>query len=309
MTLILTLRQPAFVMQASDRKVSLTTRQGVYIREHDPEANKSLIYHAEDGIFTLAYSGPAYIGGKATDHWLGDTMRGEPFREGFSVCQGYIPGWRKRHAALCDLAEALDGAYRDFSPLTPIMIQGAGWSLNSRTQWGARPFAFTIEEGGSRDGPNSGIQYFEGDGLGIIGSGAAYLRPEGVLQDLATGPFEVLALARGLANAIERVSQRDTGVSPAALVVVLLPPRREGSGVAYYTPNYNTIEDSPLGLEPPVLYSPWILSQLCTWAPSRMWGNTIPLPEWPLLIPLNEPDYDGPVMSLIAPQRRQPPPP
>lgn len=152
------------------------------------------------------------------------------------------------------------------------------------------------------------LEYYGGTIVGSIGSGANHLSLHTLDRDLYAAPPDLLAKVRVLAKAIEEVSQTDPGVGPATLVVILMPPWYEGSGVAYYTPNYKTVEDSPLGLEPPVLYSPWILSQQCTWAPSQMWGNVIPLPGWPLQIPLNPPEYDGLFVSLTVPQLRRPPP-
>ena len=161
MTLVLTARTGHFVIQASDRRVTLRNRQGSYIGEHDAEANKSLIYLADDGILSLAYTGPAYIGGKTTDHWLADTIRGEDFPQGyhsstgfvpmrFTALQGYVPGWRRLYATLVNLTEALDRACStELVPAArkgPLIVSAVGWHFDRRRR--ARTVGFFVNKNG-----------------------------------------------------------------------------------------------------------------------------------------------------------------
>ena len=72
MTLVLTVAASRFVVQVSDR---LTTTSGV---EHDPRANKSIVFVSRDGVFAISYSGIAYLDGAPTDEWIGSALVGMP---------------------------------------------------------------------------------------------------------------------------------------------------------------------------------------------------------------------------------------
>ena len=66
MTLNLTLLTTTYVMQVSDRRLTDLLSGG----EFDAVANKNVVYLARDGIFTICYSGPAYLEGVPTDTWI-----------------------------------------------------------------------------------------------------------------------------------------------------------------------------------------------------------------------------------------------
>jgi hypothetical protein len=75
MTLILTAINAACVVQASDR---LTTkwRAQRFLGEHDPIANKTVIYLAYDGPMVISFSGTAYVGDEPTDDWIARQLAG-----------------------------------------------------------------------------------------------------------------------------------------------------------------------------------------------------------------------------------------
>jgi hypothetical protein len=75
MTLILTAINAACVVQASDR---LTTkwREQRFFGEHDPIANKTVIYLAYDGPMVISFAGTAYVGNEPTDNWIARKLAG-----------------------------------------------------------------------------------------------------------------------------------------------------------------------------------------------------------------------------------------
>lgn len=309
MTLILRARAPGFVIQASDRMVSL--RRGTALEQYDAASNKSLIYYAEDGILTLAYTGLAYIARKTTDQWIAETMCGVPFPEGCTQSYRYVREWRLINAALRNVGEALDRAYENSNEVPSrsrdisMIITGVGWHVNRR-RTKAWNIAFDLVKSGS--GSRSVLSYWHRHGAGFAAEGSGYkLITDAMLEPYYAAP-DPLAKARALAGVIKEVSQWDASVGPDALAVILMPPGCEGSGIAYYTRHYEASE-GPLGLEPPVFYSPWVLTQEFVSAPSRVWGSTIDLAgSWRLAMPLNPTDYGGRFIALMFAQPRRSPP-
>nr|WP_290915074.1 hypothetical protein [Hyphomonas sp. 34-62-18] len=76
MTLILTLVHRDYVLQSSDRLVSLAQRGE--LREGDRRANKCVIYRATDGVLSIGYAGYAYLGGMPADEWIVETLLRKP---------------------------------------------------------------------------------------------------------------------------------------------------------------------------------------------------------------------------------------
>lgn len=78
-TVILTFVHRLYVIQASDRLVSMVDeRTGIV--PVDPTANKCVIYRARDGVLTIGFAGLARIRGMPADDWIVETLTGEPQR-------------------------------------------------------------------------------------------------------------------------------------------------------------------------------------------------------------------------------------
>jgi hypothetical protein len=60
LTLILTFANPAYVLQVSDRLVTVPTR-GRLRRAHDAAFNKHILFEAKNGIVSIGFSGLAYL--------------------------------------------------------------------------------------------------------------------------------------------------------------------------------------------------------------------------------------------------------
>jgi hypothetical protein len=71
-TAVLTLVAPRYVVQVSDRLVTLATDGAAY----DARANKSIVLGLRDALMTVSYSGLAYIEGHPTDEWMASKMTG-----------------------------------------------------------------------------------------------------------------------------------------------------------------------------------------------------------------------------------------
>jgi len=67
-----------FVIQMSDRLTTTLRDIGGY-KVHDSEANKTVVYEAQDAICSISYTGNAYVGLHPTEQWIASTLHGAEF--------------------------------------------------------------------------------------------------------------------------------------------------------------------------------------------------------------------------------------
>jgi hypothetical protein len=124
MTLILTLTNPAYTLQVSDRLLT----QGD--REFDPFANKALVFQARDALVSVGYSGLAYVRGAPTDHWLAEQISGEVISErGIRI--GALSRW-------CDIGAAVIRLVQSLNQLPMVWRRGLGEVVIAGWQWPRR---------------------------------------------------------------------------------------------------------------------------------------------------------------------------
>ena len=133
MTLALTKVSANYVLQVSDR---LVTRRSSG-EQHDPFANKNIIYAAKDGIVVIAYAGLAYLDDVPTDEWIAERLWGEPFeyRDGHPVALqlGAKPKDIRLGPALRRLCGELQQTLRRLSGEdVSFELTAAGWELKHR---------------------------------------------------------------------------------------------------------------------------------------------------------------------------------
>jgi hypothetical protein len=80
MTLILTAVTPHYILQVSDRLISIKSRPDD-VRPADARSNKVVVYQPTDGMVTIAYAGLAYINNVNTDTWLAELLSGISLQE------------------------------------------------------------------------------------------------------------------------------------------------------------------------------------------------------------------------------------
>ena len=94
MTLILSAATPAYALHVGDRLVS---RGGT---PHDPLANKSVVFRADDGLLAFGYTGPAFLRGMPTDTWIADALSG-------GCCVGDVGAVRSGEFPVRDVGSSL----------------------------------------------------------------------------------------------------------------------------------------------------------------------------------------------------------
>src|SRR4051812_38546050 len=114
MTLVLTLASRAFVLQVSDRMLSLN-RQPLY-----PASNKTVVVLARDGMYPASSPGLARLGAVAPDDWMARKIAGvrdwgpPPLAW---LMRDRLPHWLDVGSSVGALADGLTDAFaRDVSP-------------------------------------------------------------------------------------------------------------------------------------------------------------------------------------------------
>jgi hypothetical protein len=118
MTLILTFASPFYVLQVSDRLVTVSGK------EFDAVANKNVIYLARDADATIGYTGRAFVDRVPTDQWIAEKLGGSraegerPRKPAIRFTVGPIPKWPK-------LAQPYTGSGRSWiSRFRDLLLQG-----------------------------------------------------------------------------------------------------------------------------------------------------------------------------------------
>ena len=135
MTQIVAAIGPGFLMQASDRLVSLAPS----LRPYDPNANKSLILGAVDGVALIGYTGLAYIDGRPTDQWIAETLTGLDLSMG-AVAIGVWHRFHDQplHLMIDRLAKAFEVALKPH-PEHDHQVLVVGWTYKPT---GSRPTSY-----------------------------------------------------------------------------------------------------------------------------------------------------------------------
>lgn len=160
MTLHISLITGRFVLQVSDRLVSVPTRRGP--RPHERTANKTVIYFARDAYVSISYTGLAYLDERTTDQWIAEKLIGEEVESwrgpsgGISqlFSAGPMPRWldigAARHVLRRELIAVTNAMPTEQRPNFPQLFI-AGWQRGKRVKkdshrW--RPIAHIISDEG-----------------------------------------------------------------------------------------------------------------------------------------------------------------
>lgn len=283
MTLILTAASPLYVVQCSDRL--LTMAAGVDARAVDPVANKTILYRATDAIAVIGYSGLAYVGGMPTDEYLAALLWGATLARG---PDGLRPanksGRRPNHWNMGQAEHALEAA------LAGATFDGhfVGLTIAGWRRRGGRiaPFVVEIERpAGSRSclvtrSPRRFVRgadfFLHSIGVDIeagvvMGRFTPHRRPSGIAASAAT-------TEEALSNAIKDMAARDARVGGDVLSVVLPHPKL-APGAAFF----RAARDWPARIEAPgrrvavahADHTPWIITPNLMAPPSAQVGDII----------------------------------
>ena len=284
MTLVASAISPGYVLQASDRLVTVGRS------EFDPQSNKSLVFAAPDGIVTMSYCGLAFINDMPTDERIAraisgvtDLMDGPSGLTGggswWGTRVGPIPRWpdvgQMVQLVARDLEDAISRASVHVRLVAPaVQVVGFQWSRRRPFRW--RPIAWRIHRpvGGRYKAdieisprPKEPPRF-----LTVMPEPDCFSRQEmQAFADQLAGIDEIDGIERHLVEIICEAAKREPTIGPDAMVVAMNP--REGLLRARFVPAGPATATFVTGGMMQVAFSPWIIGRRLIAPPSTMIGD------------------------------------
>lgn len=278
MTLILSEITTAWALQVSDRLLTVSDRGAV--SAFDRLSNKSVIFHACNGIASLSYTGLAYIQGMPTDAWIAQRLNGAEFPIDPSTDQFMFRAairrttWPQLGLALGQLAEAFSSIA---AQITPIQIAVSGWLWYRRKRKRPRPFIARI--GQDKSGryrlsfsPRCHGYYFQQMPLptGYLTSDERG-RLDGRLSSLQLAEAE-----QELTRTIRMVAARTETVGADCMSISIQHPWCAHPDItARFIPNNAEVPSQPITTPSFAAYSPWVIGPHQCIAPTCMMGGSM----------------------------------
>lgn len=285
MTLILSAITEDGSIQVSDRLIT-TQRNGV-VKPFDSKSNKSIIFHASDGIASLSYTGSAYVHKTPTDSWIAEKLNGDEFpfsvqsrpffiRSGMRRTKWPSIGFAMRNLA-CELSK-MDEQKSSGIQSMPIIVAVTGWIWYRRK----KPRTFLLEILRARRGKY--IVKWDQRNYGyytIISN-----NPEGYLQKsdwvkleeaITASRRSIDEIADTLVKTIRDVAKREATVGPDCMVTSLVHPYSQNRiATAKYVPNSGYLSADVVDPEAMFSsYSPWIVGPDLCMQPNNFIGSNL----------------------------------
>lgn len=275
MTQIINLASQAATVQVSDRLVSV--RRHSVLSDHDPHANKTLLYEATDAVVAISFAGYAYIGSAPTDQWIADWLWGRPPLTGIRGGRSPMFGASPKRRNIGQVARQLTAALHNQVPRSEaieLIISGYQFRRGGllyrpvRYRWRRFPPAQ----------PHLELPYkmWSGDRhrVDFLGNRFRFERMEALKSelDLTASPE---AWANCFARAVQDQSAANPGIGQDVLKVVIPPPRGEIT-VSFYAVGSitNTLHTYDREITFDSHHSPWIIGAGLFVPPMASIGDT-----------------------------------
>jgi hypothetical protein len=288
MTQILTAACPDFIAQLSDRLV--VAKRGSAIEQHDPAANKTVVFRASDAIVTIGYTGIAYVGQIPTDRWIAEVLCQESFGAP-DARFGVRMGGGRRPVDIGQALILLERAIQEL-PAIPVDEHGlellvAGWQA-----WrdDCRPILVELSRYGGRTKLKRAPRHWPKDSnfrIGVIGvppkKGAITQRlskfrlKEEVGQATKRGPLLPGHVEGIFLNTLRETSEFSETVGANALSVVLMRPGHGIMGCRFYPiqPHHVKMRTAKGEIDVEVAMTPWVLGPGIIYSPSIEVGDSV----------------------------------
>jgi hypothetical protein len=284
MTLILTIANPAFVLQVSDRLV--TVKRGSAVGSHDPIANKTIVYRARDGLVSIGYSGIAYIGNLPTDEWIAQLLWGNPLPK---TPDGRRPMSLGAQSNNWDVGYATENLRKAIASLpahavgtSGLYLTIAGWQA---THHGVRPVVVELERrmGSAPTNLNRSPRRWEkGEDNRLYAIGAQFDSEElwrrlAPFRAKGATPYNIENLEPVLVGFIRDISRKQCTVGANVLSVGLPRPGTGRPGCRFFPVAQHAVRlvSSKIDMVVPVAHSPWVLGGGVLYPPSQESGEMI----------------------------------
>jgi hypothetical protein len=273
-------------------------------RAFDAAANKTAIYHARNGILTVGYSGPAYVGGVPTDQWIASILHGEAFLESepgtpWAVSIGRAPQWLDVGQALSRLRGACDacltGPLARRAERLEIVLAGFQckrqrcWPISCELRFNAARAVFELFAAPRNwHLPRRRVDAYQSTEwleqmtfpLWLTATPNRNMKDERLLdlaQHLIKSGWAPAEWARICSEAIREASGRSGYIGRDCMSVVVMPPSRACRVEVEYmseTIARALLVGPPTPIPLAVSFSPWILGPMIVRAPSISTGTS-----------------------------------
>jgi hypothetical protein len=292
-TLVLTVVSNGCVVQASDRLVTVNGK------EHDPLANKTVIYIARDALSVIGYSGLAYLDSIPTDQRIAEILHGESFGEAHGTKLGEAPLNLRIGLAAIEIGKTFERGYALLGKNAPLgYAVVAGFQLERKAR-GTRPFGWQLT---NTEGGRGSFEIRRYPRHVARSSFVLFSNPDAMtavekqeLLDRLLSPQSVTDIEDALVETIRVVAARVPTAVGADAMTVALPSGNEPVRARYV----------PAATDR-AAYSPFVVAPACVHMPSILVG-TVSLHVGAFEIILEAPAPNGAPLSLSS-QPRQPPP-
>ncbi len=274
MTSVLSLTTPDFVVQVSDRQLSMGG--AVW----DEAANKTIVFCAADALVAIGYTGTAFVRGKPTDHWIAEQLVGDELAA--SMLAMGRPRTPNLGFALRRLAVALNMKTPRRWKMRGSAVVACGIQWSRRQPHRAHLTRRLVIYEAELDDPDQDFVFRPGiprvrahEAYAINVVGVNLPESEEVARKIMDTGADVQTAEQMLVDEVRRVSRSNPGLVGAHTMAVSLTPAEMPAKV--------TITFSPLSqdgwaihqvasLEAAGTYTPWIVTPTHVSAPQILSG-------------------------------------
>lgn len=271
----------------------MTRSWGSFVKPHDPNSSKVVLYFARDAYVSIGYTGLAYLEDKPTDQWIAEKLVGEDSNSWATGSQGFghyfLSGAQAKQwhdigtvrfllrAALIEATRNLPAKYRGLFPSIVI----CGWQVGKKGY--CRPVLYLIADEGvgplyqriaklPRHEWRHRPPY-----VFCLPANHNQLQLSNLCKKIWEYPRSVNDMETLLGNELRRVADHNVTVGKDYLSVRLLPPSNRLLVQARYVAHdiQGGIETRAFQepVEGPLGYSPWIIAPFARHAPCAFLGE------------------------------------
>jgi hypothetical protein len=276
MTLILTALNGSCVVQVSDR-LTVKVRNSKIIGQHDPCANKTIVYVAHDSYMAISFAGAAYVGRCPTDEWIARQLLGKDFlrfNDGRIAMVGTGRHCMKPINQVLWMLERAIATERSFR--IGIEISIGGWRIRRKR---LIPFLASIARSGNEVQKQTYMRMLRTKLFSRIQSSGQIIDFETVKADAATYPHRAAMLfnpatrSKFLAETIQQISITNQAVGSDVMAVELVPwtPNGPRDIVIRYRPlaeRLGIFKTAAAQFHFPAAFWPWVITPFGYKAPS-----------------------------------------
>lgn len=316
MTMVIAAAWRHFALMVSDRLVTLN-RPGS--PEHDPLANKTVIFISADAVLIFGYTGSAYLAGTPTDQWIAQVLWGAPILPNNDGIMPMIGSRRRGARGLNQVVRALRQQLRTTRHGSSVTIAATGFRqrrgrfIPVLISFSGKDGSFPLATLAMRPPRTNELNQL------VIG-----MRPsKGTVEAVhakggSPGPMSseegAWYAAETCAEVVRRTAKENPSVGPHVMKVIIPTSRRPGYGTAPWQRRV-ICQFSPRpdldGKQPTTIaYGPWVVTDYGLQPASVMagMGVTRNFRGWKVELSQKPSGREGSSFGVFAAQTRKPMP-